>query len=138
MTLHIKTDGMIGDIQNEFNSYFPFLWIEFFRLPHSKKELSPKNDKINRFSPVNQLVKGDNARIVELNEKMTIRQFEALMAEQAGLNVQVLRKSGRVWIETSFTDDWSLEQQNEEGRVMSTIHDVSSRKQVDWDDWDEQ
>src|SRR5690242_1360910 len=95
MTLHIKTDGVIGDIQTEFNSYFPFLWIDFFRLPHSKKELSPKDDKLNKFSPVNQLVKWDNDRIVELNEKMTIRQFEGLMAEQAGLNVQVLRKSDR-------------------------------------------
>jgi hypothetical protein len=136
MKLHIKKDGMLSDIQKEFNDYFPYLWIEFFSLPHKKKELSPKNDKLNKFSRIGGLVKLDNDKVVELNEKMTIIEFESLIAQQVNLNVQVLRKSGRIWLETSLTDDWTLEHQNEEGRMMSSIHDVSSEGQVEWDDWE--
>jgi hypothetical protein len=34
--------------------------------------------------------------------------------------VQVFRKSGNVWLETSATDAWSLKQQNQEGMDLST------------------
>ncbi|MFZ9982087.1 MAG: hypothetical protein ACO3FI_08660 [Cyclobacteriaceae bacterium] len=36
-----------------------------------------------------------------------------------GLLVKIFRKSGNVWIETSLTDDWTLERQNEEGKSMT-------------------
>jgi hypothetical protein len=37
-----------------------------------------------------------------------------------GLSVQVFRKSGNVWLETSATDNWTLRQQNNEGAELST------------------
>lgn len=136
MKLHINRSGSIRDIQKEFSSYFPYLTIDFFRLPHTGKKLSPKSEKLDKNTPVEQMVKWDDDKIMEINEKMTISQFESMM-EQIGMFVQVFRKSGRVWIETSYTDDWTLERQNEEGKMMSSIHDIDTEKQVDWDDWDE-
>jgi hypothetical protein len=35
------------------------------------------------------------------------------------LSVQVFRKSAGTWIETSVTDDWTLKQQNDEGKDLS-------------------
>ena len=131
MILHIKKEGLLSDIQKEFSNYFPYLRIDFFRLPHGEKKLSPKNEKLNRFTPISQLVTSTEDESLEINEKMTIGHFEALMEKQAGLFIQVFRKSGRVWIETSFTDDWTLELQNEEGKMMSSIHDISSESQND-------
>jgi len=136
MKLHIKKSGTISDIQKEFAGHFPYLRIDFFRLPHADKKLSPKSEKLDKYTPVGQMVKWNDDRIIEINEKMTINRFESLM-EQLGMFVQVFRKSGRVWIETSYTDDWTLERQNEEGKMMSSIHEVGPEKQVDWDDWDE-
>lgn len=134
MKLLIKKDGLISDIQKEFSILFPYLRIDFFRLPHTDKKLSPKNEKLGRFTPVNQLVKWNDDKVMEIDEGMTIGLFESVM-EHAGLFVQVLRQSGRVWIETSYTDDWTLGRQNKEGKMMSSIHDAESEKQADWDDW---
>lgn len=136
MKLHIKKDGIIKDIQKQFTEFFPYLKIDLFEFPHANKKMSPRKERIDQNMRINQFVKWDGDKVIEINEKMTVSQFETIMA-QAGLFVQVSRKSGRIWIETSHTDDWTLEQQNEEGRLMSTIHDVTS-KQGDWDDWDDQ
>jgi hypothetical protein len=100
------------------------------------KKLSPKNESLDKYTSVSEIVKWNDDKVIEINDQMTISQLESIMG-QIGLFVQVLRKSGRVWIETSYTDDWSLQKQNEEGKMLSSIHDIDSEKQVDWDDWDE-
>jgi len=135
MKLQIKKDALLRDIQKDFNRHFPFLRIAFFKLPHTDRELSPQNEELQRFTAVSELVKWTEDKVMEIDEEMTIGQFELTM-KQIGLFVQVFRKSGRVWIETSYTDDWSLQKQNEEGKMMSSIHDAESEKQNDWDDWD--
>jgi hypothetical protein len=37
------------------------------------------------------------------------------------LSVQVFRKSGKSWLETTFTDGWTLKKQNQEGIDLSQI-----------------
>lgn len=138
MQLYIRKTGPLSDIQEEFSRYFPYLKIEFYRLPHTEKKLSPKNEKLDRYTPVSRVVKWENDKVIEFNEKMTVSQFEAMMDYEAGLFVQIARQSGRVWIETSYTDNWTLEEQNEQGKIMSSIHEASSEKQGDWEDWDNQ
>lgn len=137
MKLHLKKNGSFGDIQKEFNQYFPYLKIEFFKFPHTDKKLLPVNEKIDQDILVDQVIKWDSDQIFEFDEKMTVSQFEAMINQQTGLFVQVYRKSGRVWLQTSHTDNWTLAQQNEEGKMMSTIHEATSERQVDWDDWDD-
>lgn len=136
MELSIKRSETIRDIQHRFNNLFPYLRIDFFRFPHIDKKLSPKSEKLEKYTQVDQIVKWADDKVVELNDQMTISQFEATMAK-IGMFVQVSRQSGRLWIETSYTDDWTLGRQNEEGKMMSSIHPADSDKQVDWDDWDE-
>lgn len=137
MELHIRKNELISDIQKEFSACFPYLRIDFFRFPHIEKKMSPKDEKLDRFTPVDHLVKWDDDKVIEISENMTVRQFESIMDQRCGLFVQVFRKSGRVWIETSSTDEWTLKRQNDEGEMMSSIHEASSEKPVDWDDWDE-
>ena len=136
MKLNIQKNGQLVDIQRQFNEHFPYLRIDFYRFPHMDKKLSPKNESLDKYTSVSEIVKWNDDKVIEINDQMTISQLESIMG-QIGLFVQVLRKSGRVWIETSYTDDWSLQKQNEEGKMLSSIHDIDSEKQVDWDDWDE-
>lgn len=56
-----------------------------------------------------------------LNDEMTVGELEQKFKEQFDLNVQVFRKHGNSWIETTVTDNWSLQKQNEEGRVLSEL-----------------
>ena len=120
MHLHISPNSLISDIQNEFNRLFPFLKIEFFnnksftRSNYSASHLIPHQKKIGEC----QLGIKDYA--IEIENEMKVSVLEKLFKEHFNLAVKVLRKSGNLWLETTMTDNWSLEQQNNHGRELST------------------
>lgn len=135
MKFLIKKSGRVSDIQQEFNNLFPYLKIELFKNPHTYQELSPKNEMIDSLTPLGKLINCD-AKALDVDEKMTVGEFENLLQQECGLFVQVFRKSGRIWIGTSLTDTWTLEKQNKEGQLMSSIHDTPTKGQVDWNEWE--
>ena len=120
MYLHIAPNRLISDIQKEFNKVFPFLKIEFFnkqflsRSDFSAKQLIPPNRKIGD----NQLAITDGD--IEIPEEMKVNELEKLFKDQFSLAAQVFRKSGNIWLETTMTDNWTLQQQNNHGREIST------------------
>ncbi len=119
MLLHIASTRLIGDIQKDFNMVFPFLKLEFYR---ADETLSGSGAK--RFLPGKYAVQ--NARRskqegdVLVDENMTVSQLENQFLALFGLGVQVHRKSGNLWLETTMTDNWTLQKQNEHGRELST------------------
>ena len=50
---------------------------------------------------------------------MTVTDLEQNFSDVYGLSIQVFRKSGDVWLETTITDGWTLEKQNEQGKMLS-------------------
>jgi hypothetical protein len=52
---------------------------------------------------------------------MTVNELEQRFKSQFGLNIQVFRKHGKTWIETTVTDNWTLFKQNEEGKTLSEL-----------------
>ncbi len=119
MNLHIAPNRLICDIQEEFNKVFPFLKIEFFnnklsRTDFSAKQILPHTKKIGD----SQVVISDGT--IEIDEKMKVNELETILKEQFSLAVQVFRKSGNLWLETTMTDNWTLHQQNNHGREIST------------------
>lgn len=119
MIIEITNNKMIEDIQAEFNLAFPYLKIQFFKHGHKvfkgndKKELLPPDTRIG-------LLKHHNGSI-EINEDMTVNELEKSFKEKLGLNVQVFRKSGKSWLETTVTDEWTLRKQNDEGKELSLL-----------------
>lgn len=117
MLLHIAPHRLIGDIQREFNAAFPFLKLEFYR-PEENAVIPSK-----RFLPSRYLIQ--NARRagaegdVLVEENMTVSELEKQFRSLFGLAVQVHRKSGNLWLETTMTDNWTLQKQNEHGREIS-------------------
>lgn len=113
--MKIDNQKSITEIQKEFSSLFPFLKIEFFKNSHhvfegnSKKELTHKITHLNKPGELN------------INELMTVAELEQTFKDQFGLNVQVFRKHGNSWIETTVTDSWTLKKQNEEGKTLSEL-----------------
>jgi hypothetical protein len=51
---------------------------------------------------------------------MKVKDLEKIFKDQFSLAMQVFRKSGNLWLETTMTDNWTLQQQNEHGREIST------------------
>ena len=120
MNLHIAPNLLISDIQKEFNKVFPFLKLEFFynknqsRSKISGKEIIPHNKKI-----------GDDQKILSegeifINDEMKVKELENIFQQKFALSAQVFRKSGNLWLETTMTDNWTLQQQNNHGREIST------------------
>jgi len=117
-TLTIQSGMRISAIQHAFNAGFPFLKLEFFRHSHKPKAGNPREDQL----PPESLLEGvvmDHGHKIEITESMTVTLLEQLFQDYFGLSVQVFRKSGKSWLETTLTDDWTLKKQNDEGLELS-------------------
>ena len=120
MYLHITPAMLITEVQKEFNNMFPFLKLEFFqnkssnRSGFSLKNLVSHDRKIVEVQP--SIKTGD----VQVMEEMKVQDLERIFKDQFGLAVQVFRRSGNLWLETTMTDSWTLRQQNEHGEEISS------------------
>jgi hypothetical protein len=120
MHLHIAPNRLISDVQKEFNKAFPFLKIEFF----NKRSLSRPDFSAQQIIPQNRKI-GDNQLAItdgdiKIEEEMKVNELEKIFKDQFSLAVQVFRRSGNLWLETTMTDNWTLLQQNKHGREIST------------------
>ena len=50
-----------------------------------------------------------------VDEQTTISDFEDYLSNELGLNAQVFRRSGNLWLQTTKTDSWSLHEANRKG-----------------------
>ena len=115
--LKIDKHISVGDFQKEFNAIFPFLKIEFFR-PAFPEEGS--NYKTASFlTSRDQIANNTNSKTISIDSMTTVAQLKKLLSEKLGLLPLIYRKSGSMWIETSLTEDWSLERQNHEAEQMN-------------------
>ncbi len=127
MQLHIAPNLLISDIQKEFNIAFPFLKIEFFntrsfaRSDFMAHQIIPSQRKIGD----GQLAITDGD--IEVAEEMKVKDLEKIFKDQFSLAMQVFRKSGNLWLETTMTDDWTLQQQNDHGREISTVKIIEDK-----------
>lgn len=120
MHLHIAPERFISEIQKEFNDLFPFLKIEFFnnrsltRSDFTARQIIPHSRKL--CDSQLGIKEGD----IEIDEDMKVNELEKLFKNRFNLAAQVFRKSGNLWLETTMTDNWTLLQQNNHGREIST------------------
>jgi hypothetical protein len=113
MKLTIKEGMYIRDIQQAFSEIYPFLKIEFFRHKHGMQQLSPKKEKLDSYTTIQLSNNYTGPCSLDVSKDITVGEFEKDCWEKTGVAVQVFRKSRNLWIETSLTDNWTLEKQNE-------------------------
>lgn len=119
MKITITDTRKISAIQEDFNSMFPFLKIEFFSRPHkpgagsAKKFMRSENKTLGECRAIHK------KSLLTITPKMTVSELEQKFADYYGLSVQVFRKSGKVWLETTITDGWTLQEQNRQGEELS-------------------
>lgn len=106
-------------IQSEFNTLFPFLKIEFFREPCIKGKGNTKDKMISSNEMLSRLQNKKQFGKIAFTKKTIVSELEENFLNTFGICMQVFRKSGNIWLETTSTDDWTLEQQNEEGRSLA-------------------
>lgn len=119
MEMQISDDRRISELQADFNKCFPFLKIEFFSVAHTKNQLSSLKDMVPRDRLLGSFRTNYEEGTINLDNNKTVFELEDEFYKKFGLNVQVFRKSGSLWIETSLTDKWTLALQNSEGYEIS-------------------
>lgn len=127
MTIRIDKTRTFKELQEDFNAQFPFLKIEFFKRGHAIEEGSSASKMIR----TNQQLKENNAikeeGQLDVSPSTTVASFEQELLSRFGLAIQVFRKSGNLWLETTMTDQWTLGQQNEHGREISSPPDTGKK-----------
>jgi hypothetical protein len=119
MKMHIHNTDTLEEVQRSFNAEFPYLKLEFFTRPHEKGKPTEKQFIVNSKRTVDSCNPDLKDATVSIPTAMTVLDLERVFQEELGLYIQVFRKSGKVWLETTATDSWSLSKQNEEGQELS-------------------
>jgi hypothetical protein len=117
MIISIKKDSLVRDIQHQFTVHFPFLKIEFLKGSFEretvlKKEYATPGGFFKRIPSL------ESEGEINLDLKQTVSELEEHFKEHYGVSIHIFRKAGNVWIETTLTNDWTLERQNKEAEQM--------------------
>jgi hypothetical protein len=119
MKITINDRRKIFEIQEEFNTMFPYLKLEFFTKRHKVGGASPKKLMKSSINTIGECRTIHNKGTLTITPMMTVCELEQSFVDRYGLAVQVFRKSGKVWLETTVTDGWTLEEQNRQGEELS-------------------
>ena len=117
--LTIDSSQTIHSVQKQFNDLYSFLKLEFFKQPPVSGAGNAKNKMITYDMKLKDIQKIVKAGEIKVNTHTRVTELENQFAKEFGLYVQVFRKSGKIWLETTATDNWTLEQQNGEGKSLS-------------------
>ena len=119
MKIIINDRRKISSLQKEFNEVFPFLKLEFFSKSHLPGEATPKKQLKDPAKSLGDCRTIHNKGVLVITPQMTVSELEEKFRNIFGLAVQIFRSSGKVWLETTVTDGWSLEEQNKQGEELS-------------------
>jgi hypothetical protein len=118
MKIAILPDQTIQLVQQAFQKSFPFLKIEFFTRAHGEGRPSEAKFLVPIHRRIGDYMKVNAPQELAFDAQTKVMDLEKMFQLQCGLFVQVFRKSGRVWLETTITDDWTLEKQNQQGMEL--------------------
>jgi hypothetical protein len=121
MKIIINDRRKVYAIQEDFNKQFPYLKLEFLSKPHTAGGASPgKLIKLGG-KTLGECRTAHESGILTITPQMSVSDLEQRFSDVYGLSVQVFRKSGRAWLETTITDKWTLEEQNRQGESLSKV-----------------
>jgi hypothetical protein len=121
MQLTIDGERLISELQRDFTNTYPYLKIEFFRNSSVRHHHCDAQQKLDRHVKLKDSwnYKKDKGTL-HVRDSMTVIELEAAFMDEFGLTAQVFRKSGNIWLETTITDNWTLKQQSDHGKEISS------------------
>ena len=103
----------IAEIKDDFNKFFPGLSLAFYKKPHAVGMASSPKEEIDEKTALKDLIDFSGGEYIEVDPEMSVMDLESSMQDKYNLSLQVFRKSNDLWLQTSSTDHWSLNHQNE-------------------------
>jgi hypothetical protein len=136
MQLDISNNLTIRDVKTQFHELFNYLKIEFFKGRHQKDLGSHRDMMFDNETVLKTMIKNGAEGHISFSGDISVKEFEQKFMSKFELNVQVFRKSGNVYLETTATDTWTLEQQNREGELASGRAPGPEAADTDRDIWE--
>lgn len=125
MKIEIGPNTRIKDVQNKFTEVYPYLKVDFYKRQHAEQELSEEKDMIPPDKLFSQIGKSLITKTIDINKDRTVADLEKAVYDKFDIAMQVSRKSGDIWLQTSRTDGQTLKMQNESGKAMSSMSNGS-------------
>lgn len=117
MKMFITEEAIIRSIQQEFREAWPHLKIEFYKNPHASYEGSPAKEQLHGDTAIEDIRNIHTSGWINISGDVQVKTLEKQFCRLLGLNVQVFRKSGGVWLATTTTDHWTLAEQEEAAKA---------------------
>lgn len=119
MNIRIDDNLSLLSVQQEFHQVFPYLRINFFETVKTRTGFIQKKllDKSERTFA--EFILEDRVNPIVITPELSVSELVKQITESYRLEIQVYRNSGRIWLETSATDSWTLEMQNKQGEALN-------------------
>ena len=114
----ISKGTKLSFIESAFVQRFPYLSLNFYKNPHNPRQSSDEKDIIDKEKTAGEVNPDLRPGLLRLDGQMKVEEFEMLMEDRFGLNVQVFRFSHGKWLMSWATDMWSLDEQNRRGELF--------------------
>ena len=118
MFLFLTLNTPIEELQRSFSDRYPFLKLEFYKPGHASQDPVVKKHLQHSLNLRVAGLKKDS--VINIHDDLKVLELESVLRD-LGLNAQVSRRSGAMWLETTMTDNWSLLKQNEHGKEITLL-----------------
>lgn len=109
MELNFNQKTSIGDLKKQFNQNFDSVRVEFYRHGHKDRSASAKEDQLKDDVVLKDLINTGKTIHVEFDRTIKISELEQIFEQDFGLHIQIFRKYGDAWLQTTLSDHWTLQ-----------------------------
>lgn len=106
----------VRELNNSFVKIYPYLKIKVYRKFHNPNQGSPSSEEIEEEVFLKDINEKLQSGEIVISDSLSVDNLEMIFRKKFGLSVQVFRKSGDQWLQTTTTDKWTLERQNKSGK----------------------
>jgi hypothetical protein len=133
MELIIQNNTRLQELREKFNHFFPYLKLEFFYpAEHADRLFSKENMVKDYHKTLEEIRTKDDPGFIRVLRYHTVNRLERIFKDEYGIYVQVFRRAGNNWLQTTSTDGWSLARQNKKGKENSVPTDNSKLVEEDY------
>ena len=137
MEINVNSSSTLSQIQEAFKAHYPYLKLAFFKITEGgPQEFNKAHLLTDQSATLESLGNASAQGAISINGHLKVSTLEQHFMEQFGIPVQVFRKSGSAWLQTSTSDNETLVQQNAKGQMASTAN--SEHGDTDYDLYHEQ
>jgi len=119
--MKIEKNISVKELKSSFTRIYPYLNLRLYSQFHDHNEGSPKSQEVEESVLLGSLNPQLKPGEIVISDSLTVDRLETIFKTKYGLSVQVFRKSGDQWLQTTSTDKWTLERQNDRGQEYDTF-----------------